>query len=136
VIRTLFVLRYMDDELMRHHAHQQQEKSESSNALGRAVAYGNNGVLQYANQEELLTLDGSKRLIENCVTCWNYLYLTRLLVKSSKAEQVILLEMLPRASPVAWQHINFQGEFNFEDEQGRDPLEISLSAILMYEPER
>ncbi|HAK79204.1 MAG TPA: Tn3 family transposase [Runella sp.] len=135
VVRSLFVLRYMDDEQMRHRAHQQQEKNESANALGRAVTYGNNGVLQYANQEELLTLQGCKRLIENCVICWNYLYLSRLLVKSTKEEQAILVALLPRTSPVAWEHINFHGEFNFEDEQSRDPLEASLSAILMYEPE-
>ncbi|HAK80614.1 MAG TPA: hypothetical protein DCM71_27855 [Runella sp.] len=33
------------------------------------MAYGSNGVLQYANQEERLTLEGCKRLIENCVIC-------------------------------------------------------------------
>ena len=135
VVRTLFLLRYMDDEQMRHRAHQQQEKIESVHALSRAVSYGNNGVLQYANQEELLTMQGCKRLIENSVICWNYLYLSRLLVNSTKAERAIILSMLPRTSPVAWEHINFQGEFNFDDDLSRDPLEASLSDILSYEPE-
>lgn len=133
-VRTLFLLRYMDDEQMRHRAHQQQEKIESVHALSRAVSYGNNGVLQYANQEELLTMQGCKRLIENSVICWNYLYLSRLLVNSTKAERAIILGMLPRTSPVAWEHINFQGEFNFDDDLSRDPLEASLSDILSYEP--
>jgi TnpA family transposase len=135
VIRTQFLLRYMDDEQIRHRAHQQQEKIESVHALSRAVSYGNNGVLQYANQEELLTMEGCKRLIENSVICWNYLYLSRLLVKSTKAERAVIIAMLPRTSPVAWQHINFQGEFNFDEDVSRDPLEASLSDILLYEPE-
>ena len=135
VVRTDFLLRYMDDEQMRHRAYQQQEKIESVHALSRAVSYGNNGVLQYANQEELLTMQGCKRLIENSVICWNYLYLSRLLINATKAERTVILEMLPRTSPVAWQHINFQGEFNFDEDTGRDPLEASLLAILSYEPE-
>ncbi|GAB4038314.1 Tn3 family transposase [Spirosoma gilvum] len=135
VIRTEFLLRYMNDEQMRHRTHQQQEKIESAHALSRAVSYGNNGVLQYANQEELLTMQGCKRLIENAVICWNYLYLSRLLVTATKAERAVILEMLPRTSPVAWQHINFQGEFNFDEDSSRDPLEASLLAILSYEPE-
>lgn len=135
VVRTDFLLRYMDDEQMRHRTHRQQEKIESAHALSQAVSYGNNGVLQYANQEELLTMQGCKRLIENSVICWNYLYLSRLLVNATKAERAVVLEMLPHASPVAWQHINFQGEFNFEEDLGRDPLEASLLDILSYEPE-
>lgn len=135
VVRTEFLLRYMNDEQMRHRTHQQQEKIESAHALSRAVSYGNNGVLQYANQEELLTMQGCKRLIENSVICWNYLYLSRLLVNATKAERTVILDMLPRTSPVAWQHINFQGEFNFDEDLGRDPLEASLLAILPYEPE-
>lgn len=135
VIRTDFLLRYMDDEQMRHRIQQQQEKIESAHALSRTVSYGNNGVLLYANQEELLIMQGCKRLIENAVICWNYLYLSRLLVNSTKAERAVIVAMLPRTSPVAWQHINFQGEFNFDDDSSRDPLEVSLADILAYEPE-
>lgn len=83
VVQTEFILRYMDDEQLRHQIHQQQEKSESAHALSRAVAFGNNGVLQYANQEELLTMQGCKRLIANAVICWNYLYMHRLLINAS-----------------------------------------------------
>lgn len=133
VVRTVFLLRYMDDGPLRHRTHQQQEKSESAHALSRAVCYGNNGVLSFADQEELLTLQGCKRLIENSVICWNYLYMSRLLVNSTKAERAVILAMLPRTSPVAWHHINFQGEFDFDEAAGRDPLEVSLSDILSYE---
>ena len=100
VVRTLFLLRYMDDEQMRHRAYPQQEKIESVHALSRAVSYGNSGVLHYANQEELLTMQGCKRLIENSVICWNYLYLSRLLVNSTKAERAIILGMLPGHPPL------------------------------------
>ncbi len=133
LVRTGFILRYMDEEGLRHQIHQQQEKIESAQALSRAVAYGNNGVLQYANQEELLTLEGCKRLITNAIICWNYLYMSRLLLQATDSERSLLLRLLPRTSPVSWQHINFHGEFNLDEDEGRDPLEDSLNAILAYE---
>ena len=132
LIRTDFILRYMDDEVLRHQIHQQQEKMESAQALSRAVAYGNNGVLQYANQEELQTMEGCKRLITNSIICWNYLYVSRLLLQATESDRSLLMSILPRTSPVAWQHINFHGEFNFEEDSVRDPLEQSLEAILSY----
>ena len=133
LVRTNFILRYMDEEGLRHRIHQQQEKMESAQALSRAVAYGNNGVLQYANQEELQTMEGCKRLITNAIICWNYLYMSRLLLQATEEERVLLQSVLPRTSPVAWQHINFHGEFNFDEDLVRDPLEHSLAAILGYE---
>ena len=132
LIRTDFILRYMDDAGLRHQIHQQQEKMESAQALSRAVAYGNNGVLQYANQEELQTMEGCKRLITNAIICWNYLYISRLLLQATESDRSLLMTILPRTSPVAWQHINFHGEFNFEEDLIRDPLEQSLEAILSY----
>ena len=134
LVRTGFILRYIDDEDLRHQIHQQQEKMESAQALSRAVTYGNNGVLQYANQEELLTLEGCKRLITNSIICWNYLYMSRLLLQATDSERSLLLRILPRTSPVSWQHINFHGEFNLDEDMMRDPLENSLAAILGYEP--
>lgn len=71
----------------------------------------------------------------DCLYQNNFLYLSHLLVNSTKAERAIILSMLPRTSPVTWKHINFQGEFNFDDDLSRDPVEASLSDIISYEPE-
>ena len=133
LVRTNFILRYIDDEGVRHQIHQQQEKMESAHALSRAVTYGNNGVLQYANQEKLQTLEGCKRLIINSIICWNYLYMDRLLLQATQSERSVLQQVLPRTSPVSWQHINFHGEFTLDEDLVRDPLEESLAAILSYE---
>jgi TnpA family transposase len=132
LVRTEFLLRYIDEEELRHQIHRQQEKMESAQALSRVVAYGNNGVLNYANQEELQTMEGCKRLITNSIICWNYLYLSRLLLQANESERKVLMRIIPRSSPVAWQHINFHGEFNFEEDSIRDPLEQTLDAIFSF----
>jgi TnpA family transposase len=76
-----------DDETMRQRIHQQLVKGESFNSLSSAIHYGNSGKIIYASKEDLLLLEGSKRLLENVVICWNYLYLTRSLVKATPKER-------------------------------------------------
>jgi len=71
--------------------------------------------------------------ISNVVICWNYLYLTRALVKASPAERKEILKVIPDISPVAWEHFNFQGEFNFDESLPRDPLEQDLQALFDFQ---
>jgi TnpA family transposase len=132
LVRTIFLLRYMDDEKMRQRIEGQLQKMESAQQLGKAVCYGNDGVLQFANKEELLVLEGCKRLLENVIICWNYLHLTRLLVKATPAERKVILDTLPHISTVAWQHFNLQGIFDFADDLERDEIEKELEALLNY----
>ena len=54
-------------------------KLESSNKFGDAVFYGNNQEFQQGTKEEQVIVEGCKRLIENAIICWNYLYLSQLI---------------------------------------------------------
>jgi TnpA family transposase len=62
-------------------------KLESSNKFGKAVFYGNNQEFQLATKEEQLIADGCKRLIENAIICWNYLYLSKLINEAESETQ-------------------------------------------------
>lgn len=133
VVRTIFLLRYMDDETMRRHIHQQLVKGESFNSLAAAIGYGNGGKVIYASKEDLLLMEGCRRLLENVVICWNYLYLSREVVNATPEERKSILELIPDISPVAWEHFNFQGEFDFDESLPRDQLEIDLQAMFDLE---
>jgi TnpA family transposase len=135
VVRTIFLLRYMDDETMRQRIHQQLVKGESFNSLAAAIGYGNGGKIIYASKEDLLLMEGCRRLLENVVICWNYLYLSRAVVKATPEERKSMLRLIPDISPVAWEHFNFQGEFDFDESLPRDQLENDLQAILDLEIE-
>jgi hypothetical protein len=45
--------------------------------------------------------------------------MSRLPIIATKEERTVIVEVLPCTSPVAWQFINFQGEFNFDEDLGR-----------------
>ncbi len=109
-------MKYIDDVLLRQSIEKQLNKLESSNKLAKAVYNGNNQEFQYPTKEEQLIAEGCKRLIENSIICWNYLYLSQLILYSkTEEEREKLIKNIKNKSVVAWHHINLQGEFDFSD---------------------
>lgn len=131
IIKTIFLLTYMDDLTLRQMIEKQLNKLESSNKFGKAVFYGNNQEFQYATKEEQLIADGCKRLIENAIICWNYLYLSKLIYDAqNENERKELFNIIKNGSVVVWQHINLQGEYDFSEEMLKDLLEFKLPELL------
>jgi len=71
--------------------------------------------------------------LENVVICWNYLFLTRSIVRASPNERKEILKTIPDISTVAWEHFNFHGEFDFDESQQRDELEQDLQAMFDFQ---
>jgi TnpA family transposase len=131
IIKTLFLLKYIDDLELRQMIQKQLNKLESSNKFADAVFYGKNQEFQYGTKEEQLVVDGCKRLIENAIICWNYLYLSKLIYSAqSKQEKQELINTIKNGSVVVWQHINIEGEYDFSDEMLKDSIEFSLPELL------
>lgn len=110
IIKTLFLLKYIDDVELRQAIEKQLNKLESSNKFAKAIFYGNNQEFQQAAKDEQLIVDGCKRLIENTIICWNYLYISQTLADAqTESERRNILNITKNGSVVAWQHINLQG---------------------------
>ena len=129
--KSTFLLTYIDDPNLRQSIQKQLNKSESGQKLGKAVCHGNNHEFQYSSKEEQLIAEGCKRLIENAIICWNYLYLSQQVFNAkTKEEKKIILKTIKNSSVIAWQHINLQGEYNFSDEVLEDSINFDLSKLL------
>lgn len=125
IIKSLFILRYVDDVELRQAIEKQLNKVELANKFTRAVAVGNPREFTQVEKEEQEIAEACNRLIKNSIICWNYLYLTRQL---EKAADQIARENLRRAiashSPMSWAHINMLGEYDFSDEKLKDSVGI------------
>lgn len=131
IIKTIFLLKYIDDVELRQMIEKQLNKLESSNKFGKAVFHGKNQEFQYSTKEEQLIADGCKRLIENAIICWNYLYLSQKVHDStSEKERKNLIHTIMNGSVVVWQHINLQGEYDFSEEVLKDSIEFRLPELL------
>ncbi len=132
VVRTEFLLRYMDDQALRKRIDDQLDRLESARHFAWVVFYGQNGQIPYAGKEEQQLADACKRLVQNVIVCWNCLYLNQYLFQAPAAERQQVADAIAASSPVSWQHINLHGEFDFSDEALKDSLRFDIEALFAF----
>lgn len=125
IIKSLFILRYLDELELRQAIEKQLNKVELANRFTRAVAVGNPREFTQAEKEDQEIAEACNRLIKNCVICWNYLYLSQKLARTETGEaKNFLLTAIATHSVVSWAHINLLGEYDFSDEKLQDSVGI------------
>ncbi len=125
IIKSLFILRYIDDLALRQAIEKQLNKVELANRFTRAVAVGNPREYTQTEKEEQEIAEACNRLIRNAIICWNYLYLARQVEKAPDIkEREKLLRLIAAHSPMSWAHINMLGEYDFSEEKLRDTLGV------------
>lgn len=125
IIKSLFILRYVNEAELRQAIEKQLNKVELSNKFARAVAVGNPHEYTQTEKEEQEIAEGCNRLIKNSIICWNYLYLERQLERTPDEEaKEKLLHTIATHSPMSWAHVNMLGEYDFSDEKLRDSVGV------------
>ena len=94
--------------------------------LRRAVAYANFGKLRFKSEHEQQIWGECSRLITNCIVFYNATLLSHLLEHTETTGDGEAAALLKQVSPVAWQHINFYGRYEF----GKQPEAIDLEEII------
>ena len=95
------------------------------------MSVGNPREFLQAEKHEQESADGCKRLIKNCIVCWNYLYLSQKLAETTDAEQrETLLQASKHGSVVAWQHLNLLGEYDFSEAKLQDTVGINSPKLI------
>ena len=130
IIKTLFILRYVDDPELRQSIEKQLNKIEHAQRFAKAIAFGNGQEVSQAEKEDQEITAECRRLIENSVICWNYLYLTHKLTKSGVGEKTELLKAIKEGSIITWRHVNFYGEYDFSEEKLKDSIGFNLPEIV------
>ena len=114
IIKSIFILTYLDDVEIRQRIEKQLNKVELANKFSKAVFFDRNQEFKYGSKEEQEIAMACKVLIQNAIVLWNYLYLSTLLANNhdlDERSQMVL--SIKRGSIMAWQHFNFHGEYDF-----------------------
>ena len=72
IMKTDFLLNYIDDVGLRQRIEKQLNKVEASNKFSKAVFFGNSSEFTVATVEEQNIANNSKRLIQNAIILWHY----------------------------------------------------------------
>ena len=112
IIKTLFLLTYIDDVDYQQRIHAQLNRHESRHSLARALFHGERGQLRQKyreGQEDQLSALG---LVVNIVALWNTIYCQAALDRLRSAGSEVATADIARLSPLGHKHINFRGRYN------------------------
>ncbi len=99
--------------------------------FANAVGFANNQEFLYATKEEQEITEGCRRLIENAIICWNYLYLSQKIAEEMNPERKReVIDAIKNGSVVTWRHINLHGEYDFSEEKLQDSIGLKVPKIL------
>ena len=76
ILKSIFILRVIDEPVLRMSIEKVLSGIEHVHAFTRAVSVGNPREFLQAEKEDQEMAEACKRLIKNCIVCWNYLYLS------------------------------------------------------------
>ena len=110
IIRTEFILRYINEPEFRRAIECALNRGESFNNLYRAITLLNGGKFRGQSEVEIVIWDACTRLIASVILYYNTYILNELYVNAkSEEEKTFIL----RFSPGAWTHINMLGYYQF-----------------------
>ncbi len=125
IIKSLYLLDYVDSPDLRRNVHKALNRGESYHRLRRAIAYAHGGRFRVRSQHEQDLWNECARLIANAVVHYNSVILSEVLQSLEKHPNKAAAESLKRITPLAWQHVNFYGRYQFDS----DLLPIDLAAL-------
>ncbi|MEN9523746.1 MAG: hypothetical protein RL065_2123, partial [Bacteroidota bacterium] len=133
ILKTEFLLQYMDDVTLRQIIQKQLNKGENANKFNQAISWGNSGEIKFASKSEQLLTDVCRRLIQNTIIAWNYLYMSNEIFKVNPAERKQLIKAIEESSPVRWKHINLHGTFDFSKEALHNALDFDIENLMNFD---
>ena len=134
LIKTEFILTYLDDLELRQRIEKQLNKVELANRFSKAVFFANNQEFQSGDLEEQKISTDCKVLIQNAIVLWNTLFLSQQLSNTSNtAEQDEMINAVTSGSLLTWQHVNLQGEYDFRQVAANDdPFDMQKILALRF----
>jgi TnpA family transposase len=133
ITKSLFILTYIDDVELRQAIEKQLNKVEHSHKFANAVYYGGNQEFLQATKEEQQKAEACKRLIQNAIILWNYLYLSKKIMdEKDEAKRKQILKTIQSGSVVTWSHVHLHGEYDFSEEKLRDSIGFNFSQIQAF----
>ncbi|MBZ9626313.1 Tn3 family transposase [Clostridium sp. FP2] len=125
ILKSLYLLDYIDSLTLRQNVQRALNRGESYHKLRRAISYANFGKLRFKTEQDQNIWGECGRLLANCIIYYNASILSNMLAYrdiSGKDSDV-----LKHISPVAWQHINLYGRYEFNTKS----KSIDMDAIIL-----
>jgi len=129
IIMSLYMLEYIDDSNVRHNVHRSLNRGEALHQLITTLRKVSDSKLPGKNDNELNAYNECNRLLANCIIYYNAKLLSNLYLACEAGKDEETCELIKRLSPVAWQHINLMGQYEFCRNQ--IPIDLQQATVLL-----
>ncbi len=119
LIKTLFVLRYLEDDALRRRVHTQLNKGEKLHDLRKFLFFAREGVVSQKYEEGQANQAGCLNLLTNAVIVWNTVYMQATLEAIRQEGYLVQEEDLAHLWPIRFAHIHRYGKYEFDVEAAR-----------------
>jgi len=124
ILMSIYLLWYIDDPNLRRYVRTALNRTEGYHQLRRAVGNVGGGDFRGKSEMEILIWNECSRLVANAIIYYNAYMLSQLLISKGNKIDKKIIKLLKRISPIAWQHINFLGMYDFSFKNALDFQEM------------
>lgn len=131
IIKSIFILKYIDDVELRQAIEKQLNKGELANKFASAVSVSDPAVTQSEPVDQEMAAM-CKTIIQNIIILWNYIELTKIIMRSDGEKRKELLDNITSASILTWRHVNLLGTYDFSDLDSANDNDLSISELINF----
>lgn len=124
LVKTIFILRYLEDEAFRRRIGVQLNKGEALHALRRFLFLANEGLIRRRASEEQVNQVACLNLVTNAVIAWNTTYMSAVLEQLRAEGHSFTDSDVAHLSPARYEHVNPYGKYRFEPARYRKSVPL------------
>jgi TnpA family transposase len=131
ILRTRHILKYISDPNYRGCIRLALNRGEAFHQLRRKIIEAHGGEFRGGSDTEINIWNECGRLIANAIIFYNAFMLSALMEKKEAEGDMAAVEFIRKLSPIACQHINFSGLYEFKS--GEEEIDIDATLELLDE---
>ena len=114
LVKTNFILRYLNSEDYRRRINNQLNKGEKLHDLRRFLFFAHQGFIRQSQDENLANQSTCLTLVTNAVVAWNTVYMQEVISQLKLEGREINEADFVHLSPARFKHINPSGRYEFD----------------------
>ena len=113
VIKTIYILRYIQEEDLRRGVQLQLNRGEHRHILAKWLFFANRGEFRDGDINEIMNKTSCLSLLSNAVVIWNTIHMQKIVDRLRAAGETVMQEDLSRNWPLLHAHIIPNGMYDF-----------------------
>ena len=112
-MKTIYLLRYLDDPLLRQQVRTQLSRGEARHDLARSLFFADQGMFRSGDYYQMMNRASCLSLLSNAVLVYNTLRIARMLEQAHAQGQTFSPEAIAHVSPLMYRHVIVNGTYDF-----------------------